>query len=134
MKRRTYLKSMAASAAAALPLAAQPSAKPGAKPIQLYVDLAVDPAKEQEMLHIFHTQFAPAASKQPGFIDAKMLKLRQAIQGSAPTGANFRFVLRFQSEEQRQKWIATPIHQKLWPTIENTLSAKNYIVLLYDVA
>jgi len=119
-----------AIAAAALPVSAQN----GLKPIQLHVDLEVDPAKEQQMLHIFHTQFAPAAAKQPGFIDGRMLKLRKAIQGSAPAGANYRFVLRFQSEEQRQKWVATPIHQKLWPKIEDTLSSKNYTVLLYDVA
>lgn len=127
MKRRTYLKAMAA---AALPVSAQSSLKS----IQLHVDLEVDPAKEQQMLHIFHTQFAPAAAKQPGFIDGQMLKLRKVVQGSAPAGANYRFVLRFQSEEQRQKWIATPIHQKLWPRIEDTLSSKNYTVLLYDIA
>ncbi len=97
------------------------------------MDLEVDPAKEQRMLHIFHTQFAPAASQQPGFIDGKMLKLRRTVQGSAPAGANYRFVLTFQSEEQRQKWVATPVHQKLWPTIEETLSSKNYTVLLYDI-
>ncbi len=130
MKRRTYLKTVVAGAAAGLPLMAQLRAKP----IQLHVDLAVDPAKEQQMLSIFHTQFAPAASKQPGFIDAKILKLRTAMQGSAPTGCNYRFVLRFQSEEQRQSWVKTAIHEKLWPTIENTLANKNYTVLLYDQA
>ena len=119
----------AGGAAAALPASAQSDRKP----IQLHVDLEVDPAKEQQMLHIFHTQFAPAASKQPGFIEGKMLKLRRTVQGSAPAGANYRFVLTFQSEEQRQKWVATPIHGKLWPTIEETLSSKNYTVLLYDI-
>jgi hypothetical protein len=38
------------------------------------------------------------------------------------------------SEEARQKWVASDIHQKVWPTIENTLTAKNYTVLLFDVA
>jgi antibiotic biosynthesis monooxygenase (ABM) superfamily enzyme len=131
MRRRSYLKTLAAAGmVAALPLGAETDAKS----IQLHVDLAVDPSKEKQMLDIFHRQFAPAAAKQPGFIDAKMLKLRQALQGSAPTGANYRFVLRFQTEDQRQHWIQTPIHQKLWPTIENTLSSKNYTVLLYDVS
>src|SRR3954467_8117069 len=132
MKRRSYLKKMAAAgAAAAFPLLA---AETDSKSIQLHVDLSVDPAKEKEMLDIFHRQFGPAAAKQPGFIDAKMIKLRKALQGSAPSGANYRFVLQFQTEEQRQHWIATPIHQKLWPTIENTLSSKDYTVLLFDVS
>ena len=130
MKRRTYLRNIVtAGATMALPAAAAP----GRRLIQLHVDLKVDPAKETEMLHIFHTQFAPAAARQPGYLGAKMLKLRSALQGSAPEGANYRFELIFQSEEQRQAWVKTPIHTKLWPTIENTLTAKDYTVLLYDV-
>src|ERR1039458_4684716 len=129
MKRRTYLKTMlAAGASAAGALAAGPG-----NPIQLHVDLAVDPAKEKEMLHNFETIFRPEAAKHPGYIDVKMLKLRTALQGSAPPGVNYRFELTYQSEELRQKWVASPEHQKVWPTIENTLSSKDYTVLLFDV-
>ena len=128
MKRRSYLKAMLAAAAGLKGAAAQ-----GAKnPIVLNVDLSVDPAKEQEMLHNFRTVFKPAAAKFPGYIDVKMLKLRQAIQGSAPAGMNYRFQLTYESEEARQKWVASDIHQKVWPTIENTLRSKNYTVLLFD--
>ena len=84
------------------------------------------------MLQRFHGPFKKAASQQPGYIDAQMLKLRSALQGSAPSGANYRFVLVFQTEEQRQKWVASAAHKKLWPTIEETLANKNYTVLLYD--
>ena len=80
MKRRTCLKTiLAAGAGAAGTLAAGPG-----HPIQLHVDLAVDPAKEKEMLHNFETIFRPEAAKHPGYIDVKMLKLRTALQGSAP--------------------------------------------------
>ncbi|MFL6448320.1 MAG: hypothetical protein ACJ746_11605 [Bryobacteraceae bacterium] len=99
MKRRSYLKNMAvAGVAAAFPSLAETASKS----IQLHVDLSVDPAKEKQMLDIFHRQFGPAAAKQPGFIDAKMLKLRKALQGSAPSGANYRFVLQFQTEERKR--------------------------------
>jgi heme-degrading monooxygenase HmoA len=125
MNRRTVLQTMLAAAA--------PAAQ-GPRPIQLHVDLAVDPAKEQEMLRNFRNTFRPAAAKQPGFIDVKMLKLRSALQGKAPAGANYRFVLRFQSEELRQKWVASEVHQKVWPTIERTLTSMDYTVLLYDTA
>src|ERR1700692_559971 len=128
MKRRTYLKSMMAGAGGA-PLAAGHE-----HPIQLHVDLSVDPAKEQEMLHNFKTIFRPAASKQPGYIDVQILKLRSALQGKAPEASNYRFVLTFASEELRQKWVASAAHQKVWPTVENTLKSKNYTVLLYDTA
>ena len=127
MRRRTYLKTMLAAA----PLVAR-AADP-AQPIQLHVDLSVDPAREAEMLKNFQTIFRPAASKQPGYIDVKMLKLRSTLMGKAPAGVNYRFVLTFQSEELRQKWIASDVHQKVWPTVENTLSTKDYTVMLFDV-
>jgi len=130
MKRRTYLKTMLA--ASAVSPAAQ--AADAAHPIQLHVDLSVDPAKEKEMLKNFETIFRPTASKQPGYIDVKMLKLRSTLAGQAPAGVNYRFALTYQSEELRQKWIASDVHQKVWPTIENTLSTKDYTVMLFDVS
>jgi hypothetical protein len=129
MKRRTYLKTMiAAGASAAGALAAGPG-----HPIQLHLDMTVDPAKEKEMLHNFETLFRPEAAKHPGYIDVKMLKLRTALQGNGPAGVNYRFALTYRSEELRQKWVASAGHQRVWPTIENTLSTKNYTVLLFDV-
>lgn len=129
MKRRTYLQALLGAAAGSFAKAAD---RP--HPIQLEVDLAVDPAKEKEMLHNFETIFHPAAVKHPGYIDVKMLKLRSAISGKAPAGLNYRFVLVYESEELRQKWIASDVHKRVWPTIEKTLSSPNYTVLLFDVA
>jgi len=119
---------LAAGASAAGALAAGPGHL-----IQLHVDLAVDPAKEKEMLHNFETIFRPEAAKHRGYIDVKMLKLRTTLQGSAPAGVNYRFSLTYRSEELRQKWVASAEHKRVWPTIENTLSSKNYTVLLFDV-
>ena len=130
MKRRTYLKAVLAAGA----ISAGAEAADAAHPIQLHVDLSVDPSKEKEMLKKCETIFRPAASKQPGYIDVKLIKLRSALQGKAPAGSNYRFVLTFQSEDLRQKWIASDVHQKVWPTIENLLSTKDYTVLLFDVA
>ncbi len=128
MKRRICLKTMLGGAVAVAVKAQAP-----ARPIRLHVDLSVDPAKEQEMLRLFETSFRPAASKQPGFIDLKLLKLRSALMGKAPQGMNYRFDLTFASEELRQKWVASDIHNKLWPMMEATLTTKDYTVLLFDV-
>ena len=133
MKRRTSLKTILAGAGSLAGRKIVRAATPE-HPIQLHVDLAVNPAKEQEMLHNFKTIFRPAASKQPGYIDVQMLKLRSALQGKAPAAGNYRFVLTFASEELRQQWIASATHLKVWPTIENTLKSKDYTVLLYDTA
>ena len=128
MKRRAYLKAML-GAGAALSAAGAPNAQ---NPVVLHVDLSVDPAKEKEMLYNFHAIFKPAATKQPGYIDVKMCKLRSSLQGTAPAGLNYRFQLTYQSEELRQRWVASETHQRVWPTIENTLKSKDITVLLFD--
>ena len=128
MKRRSYLSAMSAGLAGIKAISAQ-SAK---APIVLYCDLAVAPAREQEMLHNFHTIFKPAAEKFSGYIDLKMLKLRSALHGAAPP-AILPLSTDVRSEEARQKWIHSDVHQKDWPTVENTLSNKSkYPILLFD--
>jgi heme-degrading monooxygenase HmoA len=117
---------------AVIPAAANAQPREG-RPIQLHADLAVDPAKEEEMLRFFAEKFRPAAAQQPGFIDMRMLKLKSALRGVAPPGANYQFVLTFSSEALRQKWIATDIHKQLWPILEGMLTDKNYSRLLYEV-
>jgi heme-degrading monooxygenase HmoA len=92
----------------------------------------VDPSREKEILKAFNETFKPVASKQPGYIDVQMLKLRSVVMGKAPGDANFRFILTFESEELRQKWIASDAHQQVWPAVEKLLKHKNYTVLLYD--
>jgi heme-degrading monooxygenase HmoA len=129
MNRRSCVTTMLAAAAGLQGASAQ-TAK---NPIVLHCDLSVDPAKEQEMLRNYRTVFKPAAVKYPGYIDVKMLKLRSALQGTAPAGVNYRFQLTYESEDLRQKWINSDVHKKVWPTIENTLTSKNYQVLLFDV-
>ncbi len=132
MKRRSYLKAMLTATVGLSEAGALAPKKQAQNPIVLYVDLSVDPANEQEMLHNFHTIFKPAALKFPGYIDVKMCKLRSAIQGAPPSGVNYRFQLTYESEELRQKWVASETHQKVWPTFGNTLNSKNYVVLLFD--
>jgi antibiotic biosynthesis monooxygenase (ABM) superfamily enzyme len=118
--------------AAGAGMSAARAQKKNENPVVLYVDMQVDPAKEKEMVHNYHTIFKPAAAKFPGYIDLKIVKLRSALQGTAPAGMNYRFQLTFQSEEMRQNWVASDVHKKTWPTIENTLASKNYTVLLCD--
>ena len=129
MKRRSYLTGMLAAIAGWKTVGAQAPAK---SPIVLYCDLSVDPSREQEMLRNFHTTFKPAAEKFPGYIDVKILKLRTVYTGAVPAGVNYRFQLTYESEDLRQKWIKSEVHQKVWPTVENTLSTKNYSTLLFD--
>jgi hypothetical protein len=136
MNRRGILKSMVGAAAAAVGIAGvAPAARAQTKHIRLYVEMDVDPAQEREMLDLFHNQFVPEAVKHEGFMRVKLLKRRTILQGTAPAQHNYRFELEFESEELRQRWIASPAHQRVWPPIERFIkSTKDYPVVLYDEA
>jgi hypothetical protein len=110
-----------------------PRAAANERHIRLYVEMDVAPAREREMLETFHSVFVPEAEKHPGYVRVKMLKRRAILQGTAPASHNYRFELEFESEELRQKWIASAAHQRVWPLVERTMTTlKNYPVVLYD--
>jgi hypothetical protein len=133
MNRRSWLRLLSLAAASGAVSGVFAAAEPS-RPIVLYCDLAIDKAREQEMLDAFHQHFKPVARRHRGYIDLKMLKLRRVVQGGpAPaSNINYRFQLTYESEELRQKWIASADHQKVWPLIENTVVDKGYLVLLTD--
>ena len=134
MDRRGLLQSAFVAAAAALGLD-RFSAAAGAQTrhIRLYVEMDIAPGREREMLQAFHDTFVPEAVKHDGYIRVKMLKRRSIVQGTAPAAHNYRFELEFESEELRQKWIASAGHQRVWPLVERTMTTqKDYPVVLYD--
>ena len=136
MNRRRTLKSFVAAVAAAAALGVNRfAARAGAQTrhIRLYVEMDVPPGREREMLAAFHDTFVPEAVKHEGYIRVKILKRRSIVQGTAPAAHTFRFELEFESEELRQKWIASTGHQRVWPLVERTMTTqKDYPVVLYD--
>ncbi len=136
MNRRGILRSACAAMAASLGVGrfATP-ARAQTKHIRLYVEMDVPAAREREMLDAFHNTFVPEAVKHEGYIRVKMLKRRSVVQGTVPEAHNYRFELEFESEELRQKWIASAAHQRVWPLVERTMKTqKDYPVVLYDEA
>ena len=101
--------------------------------IQVHVEMNVDPAKEQEMVRYFQTVFRPAAMKFRGYIDVRMLKVLAVPYGPPIPGLNYRFSITYESEELRQRWVASEIHQEVWGAMEKTLSDANYTVTLFEV-
>lgn len=138
MNRRRTLGSLFAGVAAAFGahrLFGGPAAQARTKHIRLYVEMDVAPAKERELLRLFHEQFVPEAVKHEGYIRVKLLKKRTVLMGAAPASHTYRFELEFESEELRQKWIASPGHQRVWPPVEALMTTtKDYPVVLYDEA
>jgi heme-degrading monooxygenase HmoA len=135
VERRGILKAFLATAAGAwgARFAVPAVASAQTKHIRLYVEMEVAPEREKEMLDQFHNHFVPEAVKHEGYIRVKMLKRRSVVMGTVPPQHNYRFELEFESEELRQKWIASPEHQRVWPLVEKTMTTqKNYPVVLYD--
>lgn len=134
MNRRGMLRSAFAAAAATLGVdrfAAAAGAQ--TRHIRLYVEMDVAPGREREMLETFHDTFVPEAVKHEGYIRVQMLKRRSVLQGTMAAAHNYRFELEFESEELRQKWIASAGHQRVWPLVERTMTTqKDYPVVLYD--
>ena len=134
MNRRGILRSAFVATAAAVGVG-RFAASAGApiRHIRLYVEMDVPTEHEREMLEAFHGTFVPEAVKHEGYIRVKMLKRRSILQGTAPAAHNYRFELEFESEELRQKWIASAAHQRVWPLVERTMTTqKDYPVVLYD--
>jgi antibiotic biosynthesis monooxygenase (ABM) superfamily enzyme len=131
VNRRGMLRSAFAAAAAALGVDRFAAAQ--TRHIRLYVEMDVAPGREREMLETFHDTFVPEAVKHEGYIRVKILKRRSVLQGTTPAAHNYRFELEFESEELRQKWIASAGHQRVWPLVERTMTTlKDYPVVLYD--
>jgi hypothetical protein len=56
---------------------------------------------------------------------------RTVLQCTAPANHNDRFELEFESQELRQRWIASPGHQRVWPPLERFIKTKGtYPVVL----
>ena len=133
MNRRGILHSAFVAAAAAFGRGGRAVAAAQTRHIRLYVEMDVPAGREREMLAAFHDTFVPEAVKHEGYIRVKMLKRRSIVQGTAPPAHNYRFELEFESEELRQKWIASAGHQRVWPLVERTMTTqKDYPVVLYD--
>ena len=134
MHRRGMLRTAVVAVATALGFGRHATpARAKTKHIRLYVEMDVPPAREREMLDTFHNVFVPEAVKHEGYIRVKMLRRRTIIQGTAPATHNYRFELEFESEELRQKWIASAGHERVWPLVERTMKTlKDYPVVLYD--
>ena len=93
--------------------------------VALHVDLQLKPGAGPELEKTFGDVFRPAISAQPGFSGVALLH-------SIPEADHYRLVIEFQSEELRLDWVATDLHQQVWPRMEAhcaSYSVKNFTVV-----
>ena len=93
--------------------------------VSLHVDLQLKPGAGPELEKTFRDVFRPAISVQPGFS-------RVALLRSTSEADCYRLVIEFQAEELRLKWVATGLHQQVWPQMEAhcaSYSVKNFTII-----
>ncbi len=77
----------------------------------LHVDLVVKPESRQDIEAVYGTVFSSAISKQAGFHAVGLLRPEDG-------GIRYRLTIAFINREFQQQWVATNLHQEVWPQIE----------------
>jgi heme-degrading monooxygenase HmoA len=89
----------------------------------LHVELKVKPGSQKAVEDAYAATFSPAIAQQEGFRDVNLL--RPAENG----GDEYRLSIAFADRASQQHWVATDLHDRVWPQIESQCSAysvKNY--------
>ena len=91
----------------------------------LHVDVVLKAGLREKFLSTFEREFTPTISVQPGYSSAILLKPTEA-----DVGFDYRLVISFASHEAQKAWVATDLHQKVWPAMEAKI--ERYKVLSFD--
>ncbi|MBN9614985.1 MAG: hypothetical protein BGO25_13065 [Acidobacteriales bacterium 59-55] len=78
----------------------------------LHVELKVKTGLQQALENTYREVFVPAISPQPGFQSANLLR-------PVEDGADYRLTLVFDNQSLQQAWVATDVHQQVWPQVES---------------
>ena len=75
------------------------------------VALAVNPNSLAALKSVYKDTFVHAISTQPGFVAVDLLQ-------SCKDDEACLLVIVFENRDLQQKWVATELHQQVWPQIE----------------
>jgi heme-degrading monooxygenase HmoA len=92
----------------------------------LHVELKVRPGSQKALEDTFLGTFSKAISQQHGFQGVELL--RPAEDG----GGEYRLSIAFDDRASQQQWVATDVHQKVWPQMEGHClgySVRNYFAV-----
>ena len=78
----------------------------------LHIDLSLKPDAAQPLEQTFIESFRSAIAAQPGFHRVELLRPNESQW-------DYRLVIVFDSQPQQQAWVASDLHQKVWPQIES---------------
>lgn len=82
----------------------------------LHVDFKSRSDSRQALEDNYEGVFRPAISSQPGFDHVLLLQ-------SDKYPNEYRLVIAFQNEPFQKKWVASSLHQEVWPQMEANCSS-----------
>lgn len=105
------------------------------KAMALQMDFVVPKENAQAFENMYYAIYVPAMTVQKGYLSSKLLRIfpddvAKNIQAE-PTNFNYQIQFTFDSEENRQKWVASKEHQIAWPAAAEL--ATSYKWRGYDV-
>jgi heme-degrading monooxygenase HmoA len=77
----------------------------------LFVDIKLRPGSQQTLEKTYAEIFRPAITGQEGFRGVELLR-------SNHDGGEYRLSIAFESHALQKKWVATDLHQEVWPQME----------------
>lgn len=80
-----------------------------------FVELEVTSGSEAQLVADYRARFRPAISQQPGLRSVRLLRPRD--------GQRWLLLIEFEHDAQRQAWVATPLHQEVWPVLYRSCDA-----------
>jgi heme-degrading monooxygenase HmoA len=88
----------------------------------LNVEMQIKPGSEQALEKTFVEVFRPAISRQEGFGGVELLRPTEK--------GDYRLRIAFDQRPLQQKWVASDLHQQVWPQMEGhcaSYAVKYYI-------
>lgn len=89
----------------------------------LHVELKPKPVARKALESTYAEIFRPAISKQKGFREVQLLR-------PVEDEGDYRLCIGFEDRDSQQQWVATDLHQEVWPQIEG--NCEEYSVKFYN--
>jgi hypothetical protein len=87
--------------------------------IVLDIQLKIGPAQEQTFVDMYQQEYVPALRRQTGYLGSLLLRVFPpdvtAEIGATAPHLDLSLRLRFDTEENRRRWVASDDHQRVWP-------------------
>lgn len=98
----------------------------GPGPVEIHVHATAKSDRGSPLRKVFREHFYPAISKQEGFLHCDLLQSPNEERAYVITIA-------FASEELRVKWANSPLHQDVWPSMQENFEQKGMSIKVFSL-